>query len=47
MKAIEGLPTMSMMNILVLLTMGWIFLFLSHYKSRQQQRSAGAPGGAN
>ena len=40
-KGLEGLPTMSMMNILVMLTMGWVFLFLSDYKSRQQQDSAG------
>lgn len=36
-KGLEGLPTMSMMNILILLAMGWLFLFLSHYKSRQGQ----------
>ena len=35
-KGLEGLPTMSMMNILILLAMGWVFLFLSHYKSRLQ-----------
>lgn len=35
-KGLEGLPTMSMMNILVLLAMGWVFLFLSDYKARQQ-----------
>jgi hypothetical protein len=40
-KAVEGLPIVSMMNILIFLSMGWIFLFLSHYKSRQQQSSAG------
>jgi hypothetical protein len=34
-KGLEGLPTMSMMNILILLAMGWFFLFLSHYKSLQ------------
>jgi len=34
-KGLEGLPTMSMMNVLLLLAMGWVFLFLSHYKSRQ------------
>ncbi len=34
-KGLEELPTTSMMNILILLAMGWIFLFLSHYKSRQ------------
>jgi len=36
-KGLEGLPTTSMMNILILLTMGWVFLFLSHYKSPKQQ----------
>jgi hypothetical protein len=36
-KGLEGLPTTSMMNILILLAMGWVFLFLSHYKSRQEQ----------
>ena len=46
-KGLEGLPTTSMMNILILLTMGWIFLFLSHYKSGQQQGSAGPSGVAN
>jgi len=36
-KGLEGLPTMSMMNILILLAMGWVFLFLSDYISGQQQ----------
>jgi len=36
-KALEGLPTMSMMIILIFLALGWVFLFLSHYKSRQSQ----------
>jgi hypothetical protein len=35
-KGLEGLPTMSMMNTLILLALGWFFLFLSDYKSRQQ-----------
>jgi hypothetical protein len=35
-KGLEGLPTMSMMNILILLVMGWFFLCLSDYKSRPQ-----------
>ena len=39
-KGLEGLPTMSMMNILMLLAMGWVFLFLSDYKSRRGQHSA-------
>jgi len=37
MKGLEGLPVTSMMNVLILLATGWVFLFLSHYKSRQQQ----------
>jgi len=36
-KGLEGLPTMSMMNILILLAIGWFFLFLSHYKTWQIQ----------
>ena len=36
-KGLEGLPIRSMMNVLILLAIGWIFLFLSHYKSRQGQ----------
>jgi hypothetical protein len=36
-KGLEGLPTTSMMNILILLATGWVFLFLSHYKSSQQR----------
>jgi hypothetical protein len=35
-KGLEGLPTTSLMNVLILLTMGWVFLFLSDYKSRQK-----------
>ena len=34
-KGLEGLPITSMMNILILLAMGWVFLFLSHFKSHQ------------
>jgi hypothetical protein len=34
-KGLEGLPTMSIMNILILLAMGWVFPFLSDYKSHQ------------
>ena len=37
LKGLEGLPTTSMMNILILLTMGWVSLFLSHYKSQGQK----------
>jgi len=36
-KGLEGLPPTSMMNVLILLSLGWVFLFLSGYKSRQQQ----------
>ena len=36
-KGLEGLPTRSMMNVLILLTTGWVFLFLSHYKSQPKQ----------
>ncbi len=36
-KGLEGLPITSMMNILILLAMGWLCLFLSHYISRQHQ----------
>jgi len=36
-KGLEGLPTTSMMNILILLATGWVFLFLSEYKSRSQR----------
>ena len=46
-KGLDGLPTMSMMNILILLTMGWVFLFLSDYKSHQQQDPARPSGVVN
>lgn len=46
-KGLEGLPTMNMMNVLILLAMGWIFLFLSHYKLQQQQGSARSSGVVN
>ena len=36
-KGLEGLPTTSMMNILILLATGWVFLLLSEYKSRSRQ----------
>ena len=36
-KGLEGLPVTSMMNVLLLLTMGWVSLFLSHYKLSQGQ----------
>ena len=35
----DGLPIASMMNILILLLMGWVFLFLSDYKSRNELES--------
>ena len=34
-KGLEGLPVTSMMNVLILLATGWVFLFLGQYKSRQ------------
>jgi hypothetical protein len=36
-KGLEGLPVTSIMNILILLTSGWFFLFLSEYKSRPRR----------
>ena len=36
-KGLDGLPTTSMMNILILLATGWVFLFLSEYKSRSRR----------
>lgn len=36
-KGLEGLPTRSMMNVLILLATGWVFLFLSHYTSQPKQ----------
>ncbi|MFC2064811.1 hypothetical protein ACFLXB_06920 [Chloroflexota bacterium] len=36
-KGLEGLPTMSMMNILVLLTLGWVFQFLGFFNSRNKR----------
>ncbi len=46
-KAFEGQPAPSPMNIMIFFVLGWLFLFLSHYKSRQQQGSAGPSGVAN
>lgn len=42
MKGLEGLPPMSTMNILILLALGWFFLFLSEYKSDRQRDSTGS-----
>jgi len=36
MKVYEGLPQTSPIRVIVSLALGWIFLFLSHYKSRKQ-----------
>ena len=36
-KALEGLDPYNPTNIMILLVLGWLFLFLSHYKSRKQQ----------
>ena len=36
-KAFEGQPQTSPIHIMILLLLGWLFLFLSHYKSRKQQ----------
>ena len=36
LKGLEGLPTTSIMNVLILLSLGWGSLFLSDFKSRQQ-----------
>jgi len=36
-KALEGLAPGSPIHVMILLVLGWLFLFLSHYKSRKQQ----------
>jgi hypothetical protein len=36
MKAFEGEVPSSPVNVIVFLVAGWFFLFLSHFKSRQQ-----------
>ena len=36
MKALEGEATASPIHVMILLVLGWLFLFLSHYKSRKQ-----------
>ena len=37
LKAVAGEPPSSPISIIVYLVLGWLFLFLSHYKSRKQQ----------
>ncbi len=36
LKANEGTPPATPINIMIFLVLGWLFLFLSHYKSRKQ-----------
>ncbi len=36
LKVLEGEPPSSPISIIVYLVLGWLFLFLSHYKSRKQ-----------
>ncbi|MFC1971298.1 hypothetical protein ACFLV0_05180 [Chloroflexota bacterium] len=36
-EALEGLDPMNPIHIMIFLVLGWLFLFLSHYKSRKQQ----------
>lgn len=36
LKALEGLPASSPIHIMIFMALGWIFLFLGHYKSRKQ-----------
>jgi hypothetical protein len=36
-KAMEGQAPISPIHLIVLLVLGWLFLFLGHYKSRKQQ----------
>ena len=37
LKALEGEPPTSPVHVIVFFVLGWLFLFLSHYKSRKQQ----------
>jgi len=37
LKALEGEAPTSPVHVIVFFVLGWLFLFLSHYKSRQQQ----------
>ena len=39
LKALEGTPTASPIHVMIFLVLGWLFLFLSHYKSYKQQVS--------
>lgn len=36
LKALEGLPASSPIHVMIFMALGWIFLFLGHYKSRKQ-----------
>jgi hypothetical protein len=36
MKAYEGYTPTSPIHIMIFFVLGWLFLFLSHYKSRKQ-----------
>ncbi len=37
MKALEGEALGTPIHVMIFLVLGWLFLFLSHYKSRKQQ----------
>ncbi len=37
MKALEGEAPGTPIHVMIFLVLGWLFLFLSHYKSRKQQ----------
>jgi len=37
LKALEGQAPTSPIHVMIFLVLGWLFLFLSHYKSRKQQ----------
>ncbi len=39
LKAFEGQAPSSPIHVLIFLVLGWLFLFLSHYKAHTQQRS--------
>jgi len=36
MKAFEGDPPSTPIHVMIFLVLGWLFLFLNHYKSRKQ-----------
>jgi hypothetical protein len=36
LKALEGETPSTPIHVMIFLVLGWLFLFLSHYKSRQQ-----------